>query len=103
MGSNTDKNMGVEYEIMKMVPNRVIKVVINDLKLLGICSSTELMSFTKRFTIRPNGVDSKNSIGQYSMRISNCLWSFLDAWMVPKAMPYDKHKFATAWPNPIPP
>ena len=64
MGSSTDKNIGVEYEIMKMVPNRLINVIINDLRLFGICSSTELMSLTKRLIIASMVVTIKVQMGR---------------------------------------
>jgi hypothetical protein len=54
------RKRGVEMEIMAIVEIIERRHSISDLILYGMLSSVASMSFVKRLTIRPMGVESKN-------------------------------------------
>lgn len=62
IGIRETKNKGVDDAITKTVNNTWNKHRFRDLKDSGMALSAASISFENLFIIRPDGVDSKNSI-----------------------------------------
>ena len=83
-----------------MVSITMKRVKIKSSTQLGIVSSMVLISLENRLRIRPEGVVSKNDIGNRRMFTSSCLWISIAAKMPPMARKYDANTVRTICPVP---
>lgn len=67
IGITTDKNIGVDKLITKTTATTLKNIRIHILIVIGSTLSTTSTSLEKRFMTRPNGVVSKNDIGNLNV------------------------------------
>jgi hypothetical protein len=79
IGPKGAKSNGTLYDIKANVEIKPAKIVSKNCILLGKVESITSVSLEKRFTIRPNGVLSKNLMGDRNTLLMAILWKLFDA------------------------